>query len=87
VKQRTVDEIGQNFGTTDASIPHLFLLDRPLKLGDSGALVRLLGGGSALGLYMGELATSTGPRGLCQGLHQLDALLTHDGFSRGFYEE
>lgn len=85
---RTVKEVGQTYGTITAAIPHYFLIDRPLQNGDSGSLVRLSGGGGdALGLYVGSLATSGGARGLCQGLYQLDRLFTAAGQSSGLYEE
>lgn len=86
-QRRRVAEVGQTYGTTTAAIPHGFLLDQPLQPGDSGSLVRLAGGGAALGLYVGSLATSTGARGFCQGLHQLDVLFTKAGHSSGLYEE
>ena len=84
---RTVNHIGQTFGTVTAAVPHCFLLNQPLQSGDSGSLVRLHGRGEALGLYVGALATSTGPRGFCQGLHQLDRLFSAARQSEGFYEE
>lgn len=86
-QHRRVEKVGQTYGTTTAAIPHVFLLDQALQPGDSGSLVRLAGGGAALGLYVGSLATSTGAKGFCQGLHQLDVLFTRAGHSRGLYEE
>jgi hypothetical protein len=70
-----------------AAIPHYFLLDQALQPGDSGSLVRLANGGEGLGLYIGELTTPSGLRGLCQGLDQLDTLFTRLGKGPGFYEE
>ena len=84
---RVVSEIGQAFGTTTAAIPHYFLTDTPLRPGDSGSLLRLRAGGPGVGLYIGELTTPLGARGLCQSLHQLDRLFQKHGYSTGFYEE
>ncbi len=84
---RRVAHIGQTYGTFTSAIPHSFLLDRPLERGDSGSLVRLSGPREALGLYVGSLFTSRGPRGFCQGLDQIDRLFSAEGNSHGFYEE
>jgi hypothetical protein len=86
-KQRVVKDVGQTFGTITAAIPHVLILDKPLQPGDSGSLVRLDGGGDALGIYIGSLPTPSGARGLCQGLDQLDRLYTTSGRSGGFYLE
>jgi hypothetical protein len=82
-----IHSVGPTYGTTTAAIPHVFLLDRPLRSGDSGSLVRHAGSGEALGIYIGSLATRQGARGFCQGLHQLDRLFAANGLSSGFHTE
>lgn len=86
-EQRVVSAVNQTYGTTTSAVPHTFLLDRPLQEGDSGSLVRHRNGGHGLGLYIGELKTSEGPRGLCQGLFQLESLFHFEGHCEGFYKE
>lgn len=85
--QRTISAVNQTYGTTTSAVPHTFLLDRPLQEGDSGSLVRHRNGGHGLGLYIGALDTSEGPRGLCQGLFQLESLFRFEGHCEGFYKE
>jgi hypothetical protein len=85
--RRAVSAVNQTYGTTTSAVPHTFLLDRPLQDGDSGSLVRHRTGGHGVGLYIGELNTSEGPRGLCQGLFQLESLFRFEGHCEGFYKE
>lgn len=87
VKQRAISDVNQTYGTTTSAVPHTFLLDRPLEEGDSGSLVRYLYGGHGVGLYVGELKTPEGPRGLCQGLFQLEFLFRFEDRCEGFYKE
>lgn len=86
-ERRTISDVSQTYGTTTSAVPHTFLLDQPLQEGDSGSLVRHRNGGYGLGLYIGELRTSEGPRGLCQGLFQLESLFRFEGHCEGFYKE
>jgi hypothetical protein len=86
-QHRKITAVGQSYGTLTGAIPHVFLLDAPLSSGDSGSLVRLAGRRSGLGLYLGSLSTAEGPRGFCQGLHQLDRLFAAAHTSDGFYEQ